>query len=66
MEHVKHYRAGSSGLMAIAGIPDRSPHWYCSCGGWVFNATAMPNRKAGNNEIESGKAFKVHLQRVMP
>lgn len=46
-EHELLYRAGSSGL-GYAGIPDASPHWYCSCGRWIKyrDAQGRPFREA--------------------
>lgn len=55
------YRAGSFGF-AHMGVPDREPGWTCSCGGWSFEARAMPSRKAGNNLLEAERSHTGHRQ----
>lgn len=63
-EHEMIYRAGSFGFASI-GVPDREPHWRCSCGpGWKFPARSMPSRKTGNNEIEAKRSHEMHRKAI--
>lgn len=54
-----HYRAGTYGLTGI-GVRDDVPHWYCDCGGWRFNASAMPRAKTGNNLAAAQRSWAAH------
>lgn len=60
-DHEMRYRAGACGL-ELLGIPDRDPHWECTCGQWVFTARPMPNRRTGNNQVEAVRGFEAHVK----
>lgn len=61
--HAIVYRAGVDGFGCA--LPDREPHWKCTCGGWTFPAKAIPNRTTGNNHIEAVRAHAAHAAREM-
>ena len=48
------------------GISDSSPHWYCTCGEWRFNAKPNPRAATGNNLAAAQRAHGVHVTRVVP
>jgi hypothetical protein len=53
-------------LEYMPGAFGGSPHWYCPCGGWRFEAKPMPHRKTGNNKAEAQRSYDVHYEQRSP
>jgi hypothetical protein len=59
-EHAMMYRAGSVGLRHL-GIPNASPHWYCTCNDWRFETKPNPRAATGNNLAAAQRSHGAHV-----